>query len=199
MNNKFTKAIIVSTALELMRYQHDLNSLNLREIARKLGCTHTNLYNYFSSYNDLLWEAHAAIQEHFIYTLVQKLTPASSAELKLSCFFESFINMYLDNTGWFRLAWMEYIGGKRPQRDIIATETANQTLNKHITLIWQELAGDKPSTELIKRNLHNTHCYIIGEISNHLLGRGLIDNKDKLKTYLSNEAIRIFRLCMTGA
>ncbi len=47
----------VDTTLELIAEQGGSGPVNLRQIARRLGCAHTNLYNYFASYPDLLWEA----------------------------------------------------------------------------------------------------------------------------------------------
>lgn len=32
-------------------------NVNLREISRRVGCAHTNLYNYYPTFQDLLWEA----------------------------------------------------------------------------------------------------------------------------------------------
>lgn len=198
MKKNITKEQIVETALELMRNKNDLRGLNLRGVARTLGCAHTNLYNYFPSYSDLLWEAHAALQEIFMETLIEKLKAADNAELRLNCFFRTFVTMYLDNKGWFRLAWHEYIGAERPQRDIEATEKTNTELNRHISEIWQELSGAYPATEQARRILHNTHCYIVGEVSNYLLGRGLIENEAELKDYITREAISMFRLCLIG-
>jgi len=174
LKKNITKKQIVNTALELMQNKNDLRGLNLREIARTLGCAHTNLYDYFPSYNDLLWETHVILQVMFMEILTEKLKAANSAELRLNCFFKAFVDMYVDNKGWFRLAWHEYIGDERPQRDIEATEKTNTELNRHITEIWKELSGKYPDAERTKRVLHNTHCYIVGEISNYLLGRGLI-------------------------
>ena len=196
MKKNITKEQIVETALELMKDKDDLRGLNLREIARTLGCAHTNLYNYFPSYNDLLWEAHAVLLEMFMGILTKKLETADNAELKLNYFFEAFVDIYMDNKGWFRLAWLEYIGGERPRRDIEATEDTNKELTRCISEIWKELTGELPDAEQTKRILHNTHCYIVGEISNHFLGRGLIENEIELKTYITREAIRIFRLCL---
>lgn len=198
MKNRITKEQIVETALGLMRDKTDLRGLNLREIARTLGCAHTNLYNYYHSYNDLLWETHATLQEVFMGILTKKLEAANNAELRLSYFFEAFVDMYMDNKGWFRLTWHEYIGGKRPQRDIEATEATNKALNDYILEIWKELTGEYPNADQTKRVLHNTHCYIVGEISNYLLGRGLIENETELKMYITHEAIRMFRLCLVG-
>lgn len=199
MKKNITKEQIAETALELMRNKSDLRGLNLREIARTLGCAHTNLYNYFSSYNDLLWETHAAIQEIFMKMLTKKLDIANTAELRLSYFFEAFVEMYLDNKGWFRLAWHEYIDGDRPQGDVETTETTNKMLNQHIADIWKELYGQYPNADTTKRVLHNTHCYIVGEISNYLLGRGLIENEAELKAYITREAVNMFRLCLTSS
>jgi AcrR family transcriptional regulator len=198
VKKNITKEQIIETALDLMKNKSDLRGLNLREIARTLGCAHTNLYNYFPSYNDLLWETHATLQEIFMDMLIKKLNAANTAELRLAYFFEVFIDLYIDNKGWFRLAWHEYIGDERPQRDIEVTEATNKALNKYISEIWKELSGEYPNADTTRRVFHNTHCYIVGEISNYLLGRGLIENEAELKAYIIHEAIRMFKLCLIG-
>ena len=198
MKKNISREQIVETALELMRNKNDLRRLNLREIARTLGCAHTNLYNYFPSYNDLLWETHAALLEMFIEILAENLKAANNPELKLIILFKTFVDIYMDNKGWFRLAWHEYIADERPQRDIEVTGKTNTELNGHISEIWKELSGNYPDIEQTKRALHNTHCYIVGEISNYLLGRGLIANEVELRTYITDEAVRMFWLCLIG-
>ena len=197
MKKNISKEQIIETALELMRNKNDLRGINLREIARTLGCAHTNLYNYFPSYNDLLWETHAAIQEIFMDMLIKKLETATTAELRLSYFFEAFVDMHMDNKGWFRLAWHENIEGDRPKRDIEATDSTNKMLNAHIAGIWKEFSGEYPDADMLKRVLHNTHCYIVGEISNHILGRRLIENEVELRAYTTHEALRMFKLCLS--
>ena len=198
MKKNITKEQIVETALELMRDKKDLRGLNLREIARTLGCAHTNLYNYFPSYNDLLWETHATLQEIFMDMLMKKLVAANTAEMRLAYFFEAFVDTYMDNKGWFRLAWHESVGGERPGRDIEATEATNEALNKRLSGIWKEIYGDYPNADTTKRVLHNTHCYIVGEISNFILGRGLIENETELRAYIIHEAICMFKMCILG-
>lgn len=198
MKKKITKEQVVETALELMRYNNNLGALNLREIARTLGCAHTNLYNYFSSYNELLWETHAAIHVVFMKIITEKLKTTDTAERRFVCFFETFVDMYMDNKGWFRLLWHEYIKGDRPQRDIEVTGDANKMVNNYISDIWNELFGEYPDKNKVKRVLHNTHCYIVGEISNYILGRGLIEDEKELKKYITHEAIRMFKLCLIG-
>ncbi len=187
MKKNITKEQIVKTALELMKNKSNLHSLNLREIARTLGCAHTNLYNYFPSYSDLLWETHAVLHEAFIEMLIKKLNMANTAEIRLSYFFEAFVDTYMENKGWFRLVWHEHIGGARPQRDVDVIDATGKALNKHVSEIWTEFSRTRPDANNIKRVLHNTHCYIVGEISNYLLGRGLIENESELGDNTSAE------------
>ncbi len=199
MKKNITKEQIIETTLEIMRNKSDLRGLNLREIARTLGCAHTNLYNYFPSYNALLWETHVALQKIFIAMLTKKLDMGNTAELRLVFFFEAFVEMYLDNKGWFWLAWQEYIDGCRPQEDIETTEATNKMLNKQIAVIWKDIFGQYPNEDRTKRVLHNTHCYIVGEISNYFLGRGLIEGEEELKAYITREAVSMFRLCLASS
>lgn len=193
---KITKEQIISTALDLMRDKNELRTVNMREIARTLGCAHTNIYNYFPSYTDLLWETHTAILEVFMNTLEEKLFSVTTAEIKLRYFFDTFVQMYLDNQGWFRLLWLEYIGVDRPTSNIETTTKVHLALNHIIVNIWSELNRFVPDDAIVNRVVHNTHCYIIGEVSNYISGRGLIENEAELREYIVKEAINLFTCCM---
>lgn len=46
----------VEATLDLIAELGGSGSVNLRQISRRVGCAHTNVYNYFASYSDLLWE-----------------------------------------------------------------------------------------------------------------------------------------------
>lgn len=193
---KITKDQIISTALDLMRNRNELRTVNMREVARTLGCAHTNIYNYFPSYTDMLWETHTAILEVFMDTLREKISTATTAEMKLRYFFDTFVQMYLDNKGWFRLVWLEYIGDDRPQSNREATTKVHLELNHIIVSIWRELDGFAPDDTVVNRVVHNTHCYMIGEVSNYISGRGLIENEAELREYIVKESINMMTCCM---
>lgn len=195
--SKLTKEQIVNTALSLMRYKTELRTVNMREIARSLGCAHTNIYNYFPSYTDLLWETHTAILNLFIDILDEKICAADNAELKLNCYFDAFVQIYFDNKGWFRLVWLEYIGEERPKSNEDAAQRVQLRLNRIITDICSELKAFTVNTELVNRVIHNTHCYIVGEVSNYISGRGLIKNEGELKKYIIKEATNILTCCIS--
>jgi AcrR family transcriptional regulator len=196
MKTKITQEQIIDTTLSLIRDKNDLSGLNLREIARTLGCAHTNLYNYFPSFNALLWATLSVLQERFMGILRNNLLRADNAELRFKYFFDTFLDVYLGNQGWFRLAWLEYIEGVRPDINSKVIKKTRGELDAYAADIWKELSGAAPDMEKLSRVMHTTHCYIIGEVSNYISGRGLIDSKKEFRKHVSNEAMRVFTLCM---
>lgn len=47
----------VEETLALIAEKGGSQDVNLREISRRIGCAHTNVYNYFASFDELLWTA----------------------------------------------------------------------------------------------------------------------------------------------
>jgi AcrR family transcriptional regulator len=198
VKKNLTKARIIETALELFRNNNGRGSLSQRELARTLDCAYQSMYRYIPTYNDLLWETHAALMGVFMDLLIKKLDAASTAELRLNYFFDAFASTYLENKGWFRLAWQEYIEGERPLYDIKATDKISETMAARLSVIWTALSGAEPDTNVVKRILHNTHCYIVGEVSNFILGRRLVQNEAELRVYITREATHMFKLGMAN-
>lgn len=198
MKKSITKDQIIEVALDLLKDKSDIRCVNLREIARVLGCAHTNLYNYFPSFNDLLWEAHMAIENQFIEQISQTLERVQDDKLKLYQFYFSLSELYLDNKGWFRLAWLDYIDDVRPESDKIATENVVAAMVEMLEAIWLRIYPNVPDRERIHSVLHDVHCYIVGEVSNFINGRGLIQDSELLKMHIAETAVTFFTLALKG-
>lgn len=185
-----SKEQIINRTLELLQNRRNVQSLNLREIARDLGCAHTNLYNYFSSYTELLWEAHAACMEKMLEQIRMSVNTELVAECKLQAFFGAVVRVYLKNTGWFRLVWVEYLGEHRPEDNAFAVAAAREQMNSIVAQIWQELGGTLPLNEKLEETVHFVHSYIIGEISNYISGRQLIEQEEAFCRSVVRQAVR---------
>lgn len=48
----------IEETLALIAEKGGSMDVNLREVSRRIGCAHTNAYNYFEDFDDLLWEAY---------------------------------------------------------------------------------------------------------------------------------------------
>ena len=49
------KEEILKAAFSLLEEEGDISTLNMRKTAKYAGCAHTNVYNYFSSFEALKW------------------------------------------------------------------------------------------------------------------------------------------------
>jgi AcrR family transcriptional regulator len=47
----------VQETLALISERGGSSGVNLREVSRRVGCAHTNVYNYFASFDELIWAA----------------------------------------------------------------------------------------------------------------------------------------------
>lgn len=77
---KLTADRFIDVTLDLIAEKGGSQDVNLREIARRVGCAHTNVYNYFSSFEDLMWAAFRRelkqYGEYLIRNLSNSLPPA---------------------------------------------------------------------------------------------------------------------------
>lgn len=198
MKKSITREQIIDTTLDLLKDSNDIRNVNLREIARVLGCAHTNLYNYFPSFNNLLWEALIEIENKFIKQMTLTLESVLDPKTKLYKFYFSLAELYLDHKGWFRLIWLDYIDDVCPEKNKIATEEVVDTMVEILEAICLDIHPNAPDHDCIHGILHDVHCYIIGEVSSFINGRGLIQDTELLKKHIADTAVTFFTLSYKG-
>ena len=100
------------------------------------------------------------------------------------------VRVYLENTGWFRLAWLEYLGEQRPEGNALAVAAARERMNRAVAQIWRELTGRPADAEKLEETVHFVHCYLIGEISNYISGRRVIEDEEEFCQSVVRQAVR---------
>jgi AcrR family transcriptional regulator len=189
-----TKENIVNTALELIRDKENIRSVNLREIARVLGCAHTNLYNHFADLDAILWEALDAVLVRSAEFILSGMDEIKDSEEKLRLFYHRLIDYYLQNRGWFRLFWQEKLQGKRSESNIKLTA---DVVGKYVVILaelFEELYCVKLANGQAMSVFHTVHSYIYGEISIFIAGRGLISEEEEFKKYILDESLKLSKL-----
>lgn len=194
--NAITAQQAVDTTLGLLRDRREIKSLNLREIARALGCAHTNLYNYFPSYPQLLWAAYGSSLGRMMEEIQSSLKKVDSSRPQFCTFFQAVVGVYLKNPGWFRLAWLEYLGEERPESAFLAAGAARQQMDAMVAQLWQQMTGRRADPILLSCTVHNIHCYIVGEVSNFISGRRLFEDAAEFQEYVVQQAARMAELSL---
>jgi AcrR family transcriptional regulator len=86
-----------------------LRDLNLRGIARELGCAHTNAYNWFPRQEDLYWQALGEAIQRLVRPY-ENLAPEDIPHpLGENSLFEGYIRYAFAHPAWFRLIWQEIL------------------------------------------------------------------------------------------
>ena len=89
--------VFIGAVLEMLDEGVGLRDLNLRRVAKRAGCSHTNAYNYFVSYDELLWWSLRGALERMV-TLAE---PASEDLIDV------YVRYALDHPAWYRLVWLD--------------------------------------------------------------------------------------------
>ncbi len=189
MTKNISKELILQKTLELINEKQGILHLNFREIARVSGCAHTNLYNYFESFDDLLWEALKTTLDR-MFASVTKGMERIPREKKLDHLFLKLVDFYLANKGLYRLMWLEVINPNRPAE-------VNDKIIKQVkvyTGILYEAYKDRITQEQAFYILHTVHCYLHGEISIFISGKGLIKKEKPFREYVRKECLKMTEL-----
>lgn len=107
---------IVQVALDLIEENGGLQGVNLRKIAQRAGCAHTNIYNYFANFDDLLWEVYfqigAKMWSDYPLGLEEDLSLAEI--VRRVCIPQ--IDFATEHPGWYRCMWIEPLSSPPPVR-----------------------------------------------------------------------------------
>lgn len=196
MAKGISKDLVIDTALALIDKQQGIKKLNFRDIARELGCAHTNLYNYFASFETLLWGAQQTILLRLQSGINKSMKNVSEPDDKLLAFFRSFIDFYLEHEGWFKLAWFEQVNSPRPQAHYDQTVDTVNVLLESLLDISLQLHHRHIGLEQMRLYLHNVHCYLLGELSIFFTGRNLIQDRQLFTTYVPEQSVKMLKLLM---
>lgn len=184
-NNRIvvSKDLIVETALKLIDEKGGLKDVNLRGIAKEIGCAHTNLYNYFDSFDEIIWEVLGQILMRMIANVEFKINTTTNDEEKFYLALEAILEFSLMHPGWYRIVWFELIGGEPSSQlsEILAKPATglNQLIIKASPEVITEDKADKIADIL--------HSYLHGEICKWINQRGpVMSVEETIAKILSN-------------
>jgi len=106
---KVTKEIFIEKTLEMIDKEEGLRGVNLRKIAREIGCAHTNAYNYFSSFEDLIGQSLLAASAKMKEYVVSRVKEAKDEKSFFDLVVSSQLEFANNHTGLYKLIWLEKI------------------------------------------------------------------------------------------
>lgn len=179
----------VEAALEAIEEEGGSLEVNLRGISRRVGCAHTNAYNYFDSYPDLLWAAFRRALRIYGEHLTRGLDAGSPPRTYLETAIGNLASFPQQNPGLYRFIGSDPIDPGAIPADIMETVVAMKQWFSSVVATAADPTVDpveaRAAADIIL-------AYVDGETLNLINGRAVPD--EDLGGRIVANALRLFEL-----
>lgn len=185
-----TAEALVGHTIALITEREGSHGVNMREVARRAGFAHTNVYNYYPSFDDLLWEAFRRVLRAYGAHLEGGLASGIPASEYLHRLITNLVSFPLESPGLYRFIGSDPLGPDFPA-DILETVAV---MKDWLLQAFRACAtGVEPSVADEACNI--IYAYIDGETFN-IINRRVVPGEDVAGRVAAN-ALRLFDL-LTG-
>lgn len=184
----------IDTALALIAEEGGSLDVNLRQISRRMGCAHTNAYNYFENYADLLWAAFRQALRDYGESLIEGLDiTLPPAEYLRRCI-TNLAAFPRENPGLYRFIGSDPIDLSTIPGDILEMVTA---MKRWFATVVEAAAGPRLGATEAREAADIVLAYIDGETLNLINGRAI--PSEDLEGRVVTNALRLFELLVRDA
>ncbi len=184
-----TEQRFVEATLELIAEEGGSRGVNLRAVSRRVGCAHTNVYNYFGSYGDLLWAAFRRALDVYGEHLTRGLDAAMAPDAYLRRTIENLAAFPQENPGLYR-----FIGSDPIDLETIPSHVMDMVtgMKRWFAAVVEAAAGPGSDADEAREAADIMLAYIDGETLNLINGRAVAD--EDLGGRVVTNALRLFEL-----
>jgi AcrR family transcriptional regulator len=185
---------IVEAFLEVLVETQNASGVNFREIARRLHCNHTNLYNYFESFDDIRASAVCRLSEKLKASFVLKAEFENPVE-ELSRVVQTLVRFAKSNPGLYRFLWVDSLGAAIQSPDLANLRPPEMI----IVPVLSKLGGTKTSAEDVESVASIVHSFVHGEILKIICGRDQFLRGRSPEKRIASDAVRIAQALLCRA
>jgi AcrR family transcriptional regulator len=175
---------LLDCTLDLIDERGSSRGVNLREIAKRAGCAHTNAYNYFYNLEELFWYALARLLKRMERYMVEKVGIVYDSDQYFEKFILSQIDFAFEHPGWYRFIWLEHISGSPPR---VVTRYWEK-ISADFVLVIFALSRKKLSQQQSECVAQIIRGYIHGEICSMLSGKMHQGERDRMQSKIIENA-----------
>ncbi|MDP4087984.1 MAG: TetR/AcrR family transcriptional regulator [Bacillota bacterium] len=186
---KVSREIILEKTLALVDERDGIRNVTLRDIAKEVGCAHTNLYNYFGSLEDIFWEALGKVLNKLMEFSISGLSTESDPEESVNHILSRFMDFSMDHPGWYRLIWLDSLSGKPSPEVEAVLEAPAAGFTELIRTAKDELT---PEQALSIGNV--MLCYLHGELCIWLNDRSFLKDRQQVRQKIQDNLRSLYKL-----
>ena len=139
--NEMSKKL-VDVTVQLIEEQGGLQGVNLRQIAKRANCAHTNIYNYYQDFEDLLWDVFARIETLWAEAAIPQINAGLPIDELVERVTRIQIEFAVAHPGWYRCLWSEPLSRKPSQA---VRDARRQSRDEMVRFILQSYPDMEPA------------------------------------------------------
>jgi AcrR family transcriptional regulator len=190
---KINKDMILQAALKLILEQGGSAALTIRDVAKELGCSHPNIYNYYSSMLELRWDCLLWALETMMEHARQHLSPDGDSDTRFKQFFLVLSSYFLEHPAYYRLIWFDPMGDSVPDYALPRLQEPSLRLRDFALELYPELGNPQTAAETMLL----IHRYFHGEMSAIISGRVLPEDFMTITKRVAHNCLWMMRACIT--
>ena len=184
------KKIIIEITLALVEENGGIKNVTLRDIGKRAGCAHTNLYNYFTSIDEIFWEALGEVIIRMMDNAGSNICIEKGPEENFYLVLSNIIDFSLDHPGWYKLLWLETLSGDPPKRISNLLQKPGEGFTNGIIIASNNTLTQEKAI-LIGDILHS---YLHGELCKWINHRSFINTREETKANILLNLKHLFKL-----
>jgi len=153
----------VDVMLEMISENGGLVGVNLRMVSSRVGCAHTNAYNYFDGFDGLIFAAYDKALILYGTAVTKNLNDIEEGEKYFLTFIRNIIEFAIENPGFYR-----FIGSDTFDIHRLSMGTIQKAieLKQYFLDVFYSVTASKLSREESDENANILMSYIDGELFN---------------------------------
>ncbi|MCK5130483.1 MAG: TetR/AcrR family transcriptional regulator [Clostridiales bacterium] len=175
------KRKLIEITCAMIDENNGYTNTNMRTVAKIAGCAHTNIYNYYSNYVELLYAAMKRSFEKVVLFTQERVGARAASVDHFPDFIDAQIEFSIQHQGLYRFIWLEDLPGAIPDE---VKEFAMELKNRFALLVYKCAEGKLTSEEAAEIS-YILHSYLHGEICKMISARDvevpISQGKEKIK------------------
>ncbi|MCP4674201.1 MAG: TetR/AcrR family transcriptional regulator [Deltaproteobacteria bacterium] len=164
----------IEETLTLIAEKGGSKDVNLREISRRVGCAHTNAYNYFNNMDDLLWAAFKRALLLYAEAITAGLEDSLSGYKYFDRLISNMVDFAVGNPGLYRFIGSDPLTPESIPEEIVEIITG---LKLYYLKVFRTLTKGTVTRAKADHAGNTILAYMDGEIFNLINGRYLPDEQ----------------------
>lgn len=178
----------VSTMIEMIEERNGTYPVNLREVAKRIGCSHTNVYNHFDGFDGLILSTLAQVIAMMNNHINTQISDEKTAIENYKAWIDGYIDFAINHVGLYRFLTADPTDTSQIPSSILMPLV---TLREQQLQIAYSIIGARLANKETDDICDTVTTYLEGSLANYINGR-ILEAQEITPETISHNCMHLF-------